>query len=623
MSPICSKAAMRALISVLLASSVANAAALPHEVLDARAPAAIQNANAEIAAEAIQAAASAVAEDPDNFFEEVSDGLNNRTGWEVFRDFFTRLFGPRTGDHDDDDNSTTTVTVTIAAATPETTTAAASISLTIVLPPGPSGTPSAVISDIPYTTSAPATEVFSILPIGDLTTSINATELTPIFNTAPASDSPIPTVSAIEVPPFPIDNGTTTDVLLPTAVSITGQFSVMIPLITDVPTSATANTTEPVETMVGPGMNTTLPGGTGVPLVTDVSVVVNLTVPIGTLVGPLETELPAVNVTVPVGTGVVSLPPTPANSSAPAGTGLTFLVPIDNATELPANATAALNETASSTTVVVLTETVVPIPVTVTGVDATASAGTGLPIVIVGTPLWPNSTYDEPTGTALPGTAVPLGTGTAVSVLPVETALPINTTVILPIGTGIPLLTGVPEPSVGTALPIAASESPVYPNTTTTTSTSTLVIPIPILVTGVPEPATVNVTIPASPISETVDPLAALTELPLTVTGSPGTVLNINVTIPIAPYANATAPVVVEATAVAPLETVATASVGTGLPIATLAADPAAPFTNTTVPAPTAVVETPAIVILPAPVETTEGQLNVTVSLNAGQNYDG
>ena len=65
MSPICSKAAMRALISVLLASSVANAAALPHEVLDARAPAAIQNANAEIAAEAIQAAASAVAEDPD------------------------------------------------------------------------------------------------------------------------------------------------------------------------------------------------------------------------------------------------------------------------------------------------------------------------------------------------------------------------------------------------------------------------------------------------------------------------------------------------------------------------------------------------------------------------------
>lgn len=51
MSPTCSKAAMRALISIMLATSVANAAALPHQVLDARDPVAMQNA--QFAADAI------------------------------------------------------------------------------------------------------------------------------------------------------------------------------------------------------------------------------------------------------------------------------------------------------------------------------------------------------------------------------------------------------------------------------------------------------------------------------------------------------------------------------------------------------------------------------------------
>ncbi|KAH7391132.1 hypothetical protein DE146DRAFT_618974 [Phaeosphaeria sp. MPI-PUGE-AT-0046c] len=371
MSPTCSKAAMRVLISVLLASSVANAAALPHQVLDARAPAAIQNA--ELAAEAIQAAASAAAEDPTNFFENISDELNDRTAWEVFRDFFTRLFGPRDGD----DDAQSTVTVTVTPATPETTTttveasasAEASISLDIIIPPGHSSVPTEVISDITPTSAAPTNEVvFSILPIGDLSTSINATELTPIFITAPASDIPVPTASVIEIiPPFPVDNGTTTDVLLPTAVPITGQFSVMIPLVTDIPKSATANATEPAETLVGPGLNASAPLGTGIPLVTGVPVIVNLTTPVETLVGPLETDLPVpANVTVPSGTGVVALPPTPANSSAPAGTGFAFLVPISNGTKLPLNTTAALNETASSTTLVVITEVVTPVPVTVT-----------------------------------------------------------------------------------------------------------------------------------------------------------------------------------------------------------------------------------------------------------------
>jgi hypothetical protein len=198
MSPTCSKAAMRVLISVLLASSAANAAALPHEVVDARSPAPIQNA--QLAAEAIQAAANAAAEDPTNFFENVSDDLNNRTGWEVFRDFFTRLFGPREDESDDDADTTATVTVFVTPTpTPEA-------SVTFILPPGPS---EVVSSEIVSTTPAPSSElIMSILPIGDLTTSINATILPDIFSTAP-EETPAATPTVIEITaPFPVLNAT-------------------------------------------------------------------------------------------------------------------------------------------------------------------------------------------------------------------------------------------------------------------------------------------------------------------------------------------------------------------------------------------------------------------------------
>jgi hypothetical protein len=448
MSPTCNNSAMRVLMTVLLASSVANAVALPHQVLDSRAPAPMENA--ELAAEAFQAAADAAKKNPTNFFEDVSDQLNHRTAWEVFRDFFERLFGPRDDDDDgsdDDDSNISTTTVYVTEL------------------------PFNTISDfvVPTPTPAPESEIiFSILPIGDLTTSINATTLTPIFVTAPESDLPFPTtlVSA----PYPILNLTSGAGILPTAASISGSFSVLIPLITDVPV--------PVETAIG----------------------------------------------------------------AP----------------VAANTTEAAN-----ITVVVVTETVTPVPVVLgTGTAVSVSVGTGLPIVPDASPIWPNSTYSEPTAVILP---LPIGTGTAV--------LPIGTGTAIPI----PLLTGTAPIPAETALP---TDEPLFPNTTVS-------LP-PIFVTGVPAPSTAVFTLE--------------TEVPLTVTGVPGAVLNLSFTIPTGPYANATAPVVLPIGTAVPVPV----SVGTILPTV----GGAAPFANVSTSVAT---ETETVVL---PEQTVDAGTSVSVSLN-------
>jgi hypothetical protein len=525
MTPTCSNAAMRVLISVLLASTVANAAALPHQVVDARAPAPIQNA--ELAAQAIQAAASAAAENPENFFEDVSDGLNHRTGWEVFRDFFTRLFGPREGDGEEPAEVTVTVTasaeVTVSAA-PATTT------LEIVLP------------SIPLTTGVPESEIiFSILPVGDLTSMINATVPTPIFLTA---TNPAATTSALAISaPFPVLNGTASDSILPTAAIITGEFSVTIPLVTGIPSP----------------VNSTIPEGTGIALPTDA-----------------------------------------------------------NLTEIIVNATNT--ETVNIATTIVVTETVTPVLLLTTGTAVSASAG--LPIPVEASPIWANGTYGKPT--AIPGTGIFIGTGTAaVPVVPIETALPLGTGIPLITGTGVLLATGTGSLVLPTDL-----ASPLYPNTTTVsaeilpfpvlvtgvpavlvnltapTANITTVTPtasftqIPILVTGTPNGVLINVTLtpPANetlvaPVNatasttSTVEAAASLTELPFTVTGAPGAVLNVSVTIPSGPFVN------VSSTEIPAIIT-SIVSVGTGLPIPSINAT-AALFTNST----TTTVASPATVV--------------------------
>jgi hypothetical protein len=555
MSPTCSKAAMRALISIMLAASVANGAALPHEVLDARDPVAMQNA--QLAADAIQQAANAAQENPENFFTEVSNDLNKKTGWQLFLDFFTRLFGPR-DDYNEDGSSAAAVTIYV---TPTPTDASpASSAVEIVIPPGPSATPSVgIVSLIPSITQAPISEILmSILPVGDLSTAINATFLTPIFVTAPESDS-APVATEIVVP-FPILNATDTVAsILPTAASISGEFPT-IPLVTGAPYYPAP-------------VNSTLPEGTGIAL-------------------PLETAIPVVNVTLPL-----------VNVTEPL------------AEPLASNAT-------SNVTVVVVTETVTPVPI---GTGTAVSAGTGLPIIIVGaSPLWPNASYGEPTTAVLPlGTALPLGTGTGIPVilgtgvtaeLPIATILPapanstifnstepeaVNASIIaLPYGTGIPLATGTGGLPDSTDLPLAAT--PLFPNTTSTT-----VLPIPILVTGVPEPVLLNITAPAPNVTSAALPLeGSVTEVPIIVTGTPGSVVAINVTIP-GPYSNET----VAETAVAPIAatTEASVSVGTGLPLPSIV-ESAAPFANATI-------------VVASPSETPEvdaGQLNITISLGPG-----
>jgi hypothetical protein len=160
MSPTCSNAAMRTLISIMLAASVANGAALPHEVLDARDPAAMENAQtAQLAAAAIQQAASDIQNDPDNYFTDMSQELNKKSGWEIFRDFFFRLFAPRPEDNDSD-ASQTAAAVTIYVTPTPSEGGPASSALEIVIPPGPSATPSVgVVSLIPSVTQAPISEI--------------------------------------------------------------------------------------------------------------------------------------------------------------------------------------------------------------------------------------------------------------------------------------------------------------------------------------------------------------------------------------------------------------------------------------------------------------------------------
>ncbi|KAH7079862.1 hypothetical protein BKA63DRAFT_550591 [Paraphoma chrysanthemicola] len=454
MSPTCSKAALRVLVSVLLASTIANAAALPHQVLDPRTPLAQDEFSPE---QALQAVASAVSEDPGNFFDKISDDMNNRSAWQVFLDFVTRLFGPKeNSDDDEDDTITTTVYVTPTPAEATSASAESTPTSDIVLPPGPPSTS----TDVPTSTSpseeSSTTEeaMFSILPIGPMSEFINATVLTPVFSTGPETNLPLLTPSA-GIPPFPANS--TSDYILPTAVPITDEFSVTIPielLSTGVPSAGIppypANSTS----------DYILP--TAVPITDEFSV----TIPVELL-----------------STGV----PSAVNSSAPAGTGLalpwagnTTVVAINPTLVLTnpvaptpvVNDTVALNTTISLTSIVVVTETIVPLPFPGTGTGAPVSAGTGFPISDVASPLWPNSTYVAPT--ILPGT----GTGSS----PIATALPLS------------------------GLPISSNVT--------------------------------NATISASAIA--IANATSIVQLPITVTGLPGGVINITVTIPVAPFLNTT-----------------------------------------------------------------------------------
>jgi hypothetical protein len=520
MSPMCSRVALRVLVPVLFACSIANAAALPHEVLDARDP-----MDHALANQAIQAAQAASSDVPENVFEEISEDMNEKSGYEWFMDFFSRLFAARPEDEDPETvtvyvTPTPTMEATSSAfdATTTSTPANATSSMSMVPPPGPESTTMSPTSDAVSSAISSTTLIkpndFSILPVGDMSSAINATFLTPIFSTAPETTA-VASSSAVIMPPYPansISNGP-----LPTAVSITGQFSVNPPLSTGAYLSA------PPMASVSAGLP--LPWGG-------------------------NWTYPAINPTLILTNPIAS-----------------------------SNATASANITVGLTSTTVVLETVYPTPIMVTGPPV--SAGTGSPIAVSESYKWVNTTC---TTTIISGiaTVLPIYPGTA---------------------SGLPISVGTAPISAGTGLPVPSyAEAPLYPNTT----------------------------LSAAPVY--------VTQLPISVTGVPGSVVEVSVSIPAAPYANSTlsAPPMIMSTgaptvsdAALPISTSEPsyfnttttegvpestgAAVETGAPVLSFSETPLYPNATTV----TATATAP--VILPASdVPAFPGTLNVTIVVDGG-----
>ncbi|KAH8728477.1 hypothetical protein GQ44DRAFT_48433 [Phaeosphaeriaceae sp. PMI808] len=209
MSPTRSRAVLCLLISILLAGCIANAAALPHQVLELRATAAF-SVEVENVDRGLQAAADVAVDDKKkNFFEKIAATLRGYNGWQILRGFWARLFDGRDGELDDVDVAAMTalfVTATLGQAT--------SVAVGI--------TPTSVavsLSDLAVVAMSSDSEelAFSILPIFPTVTAIDN-----------ILTSPIPLVDASFTPLFPEDV-ISVDSSLPTAVIITDEFSVTIP----------------------------------------------------------------------------------------------------------------------------------------------------------------------------------------------------------------------------------------------------------------------------------------------------------------------------------------------------------------------------------------------------------
>ncbi|PZC91688.1 hypothetical protein A1F95_08593, partial [Pyrenophora tritici-repentis] len=255
------RAALRLLTTALLAASIANAIALP-------APDASTN---ELPSPSdIEAALAVAAEPQENYFDEMEDGLRSRTGLQLVKDFFARLFG---FDPDSSD-AATTVTVTVSV-TP---------SSSIVTPP--------VTSSNPETTPSPTNDIYSILPVGSMTTAINISLPEPIFSTA---SSPVPIL-----PPYPANTSLSLTGPSATAATITGYFSTnaletAIPIAVNATTNTTVTLTSEYTSII---LVTGTGSGTGLPLLpTDAAAPLwtnstSAPTPLSTDAAPLGTGIP-------------------------------------------------------------------------------------------------------------------------------------------------------------------------------------------------------------------------------------------------------------------------------------------------------------------------------------------
>ncbi|KAF7569334.1 hypothetical protein PtrM4_117490 [Pyrenophora tritici-repentis] len=206
------RAALRLLTTALLAASIANAIALP-------APDASTN---ELPSPSdIEAALAVAAEPQENYFDEMEDGLRSRTGLQLVKDFFARLFG---FDPDSSD-AATTVTVTVSV-TP---------SSSIVTPPVNATTNTTVTLTSEYTSIILVTGTGSGTGLPLLPTDAAA----PLWTNSTSAPTPLSTDAAPLGTGIPIYPNTT--LVMPIVVNATGSpgtvLNVTLPLTLPTSTS--------------------------------------------------------------------------------------------------------------------------------------------------------------------------------------------------------------------------------------------------------------------------------------------------------------------------------------------------------------------------------------------------
>ncbi|KAF3002663.1 hypothetical protein E8E13_009577 [Curvularia kusanoi] len=488
MSP-SSRAAIRFVIALFLAQTFVNAVAVPHphihKVLDPREVVSLPVVERQ-----------EPAPESKNVFDAIIDTLKGYNGWQVFQDFFRKLFSGESPS----DNGTTPPVITVP---------------TIALPtPAASETPIDVISAIvsiiseavtatdsfsvalPSPTDAEESDgIMSILPIFPITTAIELfpTEEPSIPTELLSETSLAPEVTDIPVVVVPPVN--TTDIIEPSDVPIvvvippveanaTGIAGPTVPVVVVVPTGIVSpvEANASVSAGVGVGVNVTIPSGTA-PIIdifpTDElnsTAVAGPTAPIVIVVPTVDVNASGIALptgivgTAPIVTGPIIIGPiateTPlfpidnATSVIPfPGTEIPVIIPTGISSPIEANASVSagvnasislgVNATISLTTTVGVTVTLEPVG---TGV----SVGTGLPITLTEIGPFANASTIAPTLPLVTGTGVEIGTiGTIVptiSVEPIDAPYGNGTSVVAPIGTGIAIIgTGI-LPSNGTAV---------------------------------------------------------------------------------------------------------------------------------------------------------------------------
>lgn len=505
MSPIRSRAAIRFVIALFLAQTFVNAVAVPHphlhKVTDARQVVSLPLVVRQEPAES----------EPQNVFDAIVDTLKSYNGWQVFTDFFRKLFG----NPPEDDN--TEPTPVVSAIQSLISDIASITEPVVIIPPGPTEVPEETTTD---------EGMMTILPIFPITTAI---ELFPTEEPSLPSELisellPETTeVPVVVVPPFEA-NSTEVVIALPTGVLtvplvtapiVTGPVDVA-PIATEAPFPIDNSTIAAPLPGTDVPVIVIIPTGISSPIEANVSAsaVIDVTVSLTSTLGLTVTVEPTL-----IGTGVASV-----------GTGLPVTF-----TELPL----FLNATDIVPTVILATGTgdvvgtIVPTlavePISAPFANSTSDIATAVaPIgtIVIGTGVQIGTAVSSilpvetvVLGTGIVGTGIiPTGTGEATAVAPIGTDLPLfpNTTAVeIVIEPTFVLGTGT-APAVGTisAAPIASDTSGgIYANTTTTTITN-IVTPSVVLGTGIDTavaPAGTIVVIPGPDSTDVLFPNITIT----------------------------------------------------------------------------------------------------------------